>query len=190
MFSLNVYFERHFKKEYQKGRKASKLVEKFGDFKGLDKALIDEICLGVELNKVGYVGLSGKITQKLRNNEQLTTEETLEYRQYPQKGIEILSAKYKKKYDTPVVVGIIRENAERLDGKGFPSGLAGEAILDSTYIASICINFVEKFSQGKTILKIVEELEADKGLVPEEIKKDFLKFLSEKNEGIKEILNS
>lgn len=190
MFALSIYFERHFNREFKKGRKASKLVEKFGDFKGLDKALIDEICLGVELNKVGYVGLSGKITQKLRNNEQLTPEETLEYRQYPQKGIEILSAKYKKKYDTPVVVGIISEHCERYDGCGHPSGLAGEAIMETTYIGSLCIWFTEEISKGKTIWKIVHELEADKGMVPKAIKDDFIKFLSQKSYEIKEILNS
>lgn len=190
MFSLNVYFERHFKKEYQKGRKASKLVEKFGDFKGLDKALIDEICLGVELNKLGYIGVSKKIIQKLKNNEQLTPEETLEYRQYPQKGIEILSRKYKKKYDTPVVVGIISEHCERYDGCGHPSGLAGEAIMETTYIGSLCIWFTEEISKGKTIWKIVHELEADKGMVPKAIKDDFIKFLSQKSYEIKEILNS
>ena len=190
MFSLNVYFERHFKKEYQKGRKASKLVEKFGDFKGLDKALIDEICSGVQIYKIGYIGLSQGINQKLKNNEQLTPEETLEYRQYPKKGIEILSAKYKKKYDTPVVVGIISEHCERYDGCGHPSGLSGEAILDSTYIASLCIRFIEETSKCKTIWKIVHELEADKGMVPKAIKDDFIKFLSHKSDEIKEILNN
>lgn len=190
MFSLNVYFERHFKKEYQKGRKASRLVEKFGDFKGLDKALIDEICLGVQIYKIGYIGLSQGINQKLKNNEQLTPEEALGYREYPEKGVEILSAKYKKKYDTPVVVGIIREHCERYDGCGHPSGIAGETIMETTYIASICINFVEKFLQGKNICKIAEEFELDKGFVPEELKKEFLEFLSEKKYEIEEILKN
>ena len=190
MFNLTVYFERHFRKEYQKGRKASKVVEKFGAFKGLDKSLINKMCLGVQIYKIGYIGLSREITQKLKNNEQLTKEEILEYRRYPKKGIEILASKYQKKYDNSVVAGIIREHKERLDGCGYPSRISGETILETTYISSVCINFVEKFSQGKTILKIVEELELDEGFVPEELKKEFLEFLSQKSDEINEILNS
>lgn len=190
MFGLSIYFERNFVKEYKEGRKASKIAEEFGVFRGLDKSLIDEMCLGVQIYKIGYIGLSRGINQKLKNNEQLTPEETLEYRQYPKKGIEILSEKYKKKYDTPVVVGIIREHCERYDGCGHPSGLAGKAILDSTYIASICIWFIEETSKGKNIWEIAEELELDSGLVPEEIKDDFLEFLSQKSDEINEILNN
>ena len=189
MFSLNMYFERNFKKQYQKGRKASKMVEEFGVFRGLDKSLIDEMCLGVQIYKIGYIGLPRGINQKLKNNEQLTPEEALEYRQYPKKGIEILAAKYKKKYDTPVVVGIIREHNERFDGKG-PLNIAGEAILDSTYIASICIWFIEETSKGKKIWQILNKLERDPGMVPEAIKDDFIKFLSQKNDKIKKILNT
>ncbi len=190
MFSLNLYFERNFKEEYQKGRKASRVVKEFGVFRGLDKSLIDEMFLGVQIYKIGYIGLSQGINQKLKNNEQLTPEETLEYRQYPKKGIEILSAKYKKKYDTPVVVGIIREHCERYDGCGHPSGLAGETIMETTYIGSLCIWFIEETSKGKTIWQIVHKLERDPGMVPKAIKDDFIKFLSQKNDKIKEILNT
>jgi metal dependent phosphohydrolase len=190
MFNLTVYFERNFVKEYKMSKKASKIVEEFSKFKGLEKSLIRKICIGTELSKVGYIGLPKQIIEKLKNNQPLITEETLEYRQYPQKGIEILSAKYKKEYDDIVVLGIIREHAERIDGKGFPSGLAGEAILDSTYIASICIWFVEETSKGKTIWQILNKLERDPGMVPKAIKDDFIKFLLQKNDRIEEILNN
>ena len=189
MFNLTVFFERNFNKEYKEGRKASKIAEEFGVFRGLDKSLIDEMCLGVQIYKIGYIGLSQGINQKLKNNEQLTPEETLEYRQYPKKGIEILSAKYKKKYDTPVVVGIIREHCERYDGCGHPSGIAGETIMETTYIGSLCIWFIEETSKGKTIWQILNKLERDPGMVPKAIKDDFIKFLSQKNDKIKKILN-
>lgn len=190
MFNLTVFFERNFNKEYKEGRKASKIAEEFSKFKGLEKSLIRKICIGTELSKVGYIGLPKQIIEKLKNNQPLITEEILEYRKYPKKGIEILSAKYKKKYDTPVVVGIIREHCERYDGCGHPSGLAGEAILDSTYIASLCIWFIEETSKGKTIWQILNKLERDPGMVPKAIKDDFIKFLSQKNDKIKEILNN
>ena len=190
MFNLTVYFERNFVKEYKMSKKASKIVEEFSKFKGLEKSLIRKICIGTELSKLGYIGLKQKITQKLRNNEKLSKEEIVEYREYPKKGIEILSSKYKKEYDDIVVLGIIREHAERLDGKGFPSGLAGEAILNSTYIASICIWFIEETSKRKTIWEIVHKLERDTGMVPKAIKDDFIKFLSQKSDKINEILNN
>lgn len=189
MFNLTVFFERNFKKEYQEGQKASEIAEEFSKFKGLEKSLIRKICIGTELSKVGYIGLPRKITQKLRNNEQLTPEETLEYGQYPQKGIEILASKYRKEYDNPTIIGVIREHNERFDGKG-PLNIAGEAILDSTYIASICIWFIEETSKGNTISKIVHKLERDPGMVPKTIKEDFIKFLSQKNDKINEILNN
>ena len=190
MFALSIYFERNFNRTYKEARKASRVARKYGDFKGLDKALIDEICLGVELNKIGYSGLYRRIIQKLKNNEQLTPEEILKYREYPEKGVEILSEKYKKKYDTPIVVGIIREHNERYDGCGYPSGLAGETIMETTYIGSLCIWFIQEISKGNTISKIVHKLERDPGMVPEAIKDDFIKFLSQKNDKIKKILNT
>ena len=189
MFGLSIYFERNFVKEYKMSKKASKIVEEFSKFKELEKSIIRKMCIGTELNKVGYIGLP-QIVEKLKNNQPLTTKEILEYRKYPKKGIEIMASKYREEYDDPIIIGIISGHAERFDGKGFPSGLAGEAIMETTYISSICINFVEKFSQGKTILKIVEELELDKGFVPEELKKEFLEFLLQKSDEINEILNS
>ena len=190
MIALSIYFERNFKGEYNKGRKASKILQEFAMFKGLDKALVNQMSLGVQLYKVGYIGLPKPLVERLKNNQLLTNKEILEYRKYPQKGIEILANKYKKEYDTPVVVGIISEHCERYDGCGHPSGLAGEAILDSTYIASLCIWVIEETSKCKTIWKIVHELEADKGMVPKAIKDDFIKFLSQKSDEIKEILNN
>jgi len=190
MFNLSIYFERNFNSEYKKGRKASKIVEEFAMFKGIDKALVDEISLGTQLYKVGYIGLPKPLVERLKNNQMLTNKEILEYRKYPEKGVEILAGKYKQEYDNNTVIGIIREHTERYDGCGYPSGLAGEAILETTYIASICINFVEKISQGKNIWKIAEELELDNGLVPEEIKKDFIVFLLQKSEKIDQILNA
>ena len=40
MFNLTVYFERNFVKEYKMSKKASKIVEEFSEFKGLEKSLI------------------------------------------------------------------------------------------------------------------------------------------------------
>ena len=190
MFNLTVFFERNFKKEYEEAQKASKIAEEFSKFKGLEKSLIRKICIGTELHKVGYIGLPQKIIQKLKNNEQLAPEEILEYREYPTKGVEILSRKYMEEYDTPVVVGIIREHTERLDGCGYPSRISGKTILKTTYIASLCIWFIEENSKGKTILKIVNELEEDRGFVPKKLKKEFLRFLSQKSDKINEILNT
>lgn len=190
MFNLTVFFERNFKKEYEEAQKASKIAEEFSKFKGLEKSLIRKICIGTELYKVGYIGLPQKIIQKLKNNEQLAPEEILEYREYPTKGVEILSRKYMEEYDTPVVVGIIREHCERYDGCGHPSGLAGETIMETTYIGSLCIWFIEETSKGKTIWQILNKLERDPGMVPKAIKDDFIKFLSQKNDKIKEILNN
>lgn len=190
MFNLTVYFERNFVKEYKMSKKASKIVEEFSEFKGLEKSLIRKICIGTELSKLGYIGLQLRIIQKLRNNEKLSKEEVAEYREYPKKGIEILASKYKKEYDDIVVLGIIREHAERFDGRGFPSGLAGETIMETTYIGSLCIWFIQETSKGNTISKIVHKLERDPGMVPKTIKEDFIKFLSQKNDKINEILNN
>ena len=190
MFNLTVFFERNFNKSYKEGKKASKIAEEFSKFKGLEKSLIRKICIGTELSKVGYIGLPKQIIEKLKNNQPLTTEEILEYRKYPKKGIEILSRKYEKKYDNSVVAGIIREHCERYDGCGHPSGIAGEAIMETTYIGSLCIWFIEETSKGKTIWQILNKLERDPGMVPKAIKDDFIKFLSQKNDKIEEILNN
>ena len=190
MFGLSIYFERNFVKEYKMSKKASKIVEEFSKFKGLEKSIIRKMCIGTELNKVGYIGLPKQIIEKLKNDQELTQGEIVEYREYPKKGIEILASKYREEYDNPTILGIIREHAERLDGKGFPSRISGKAILKTTYIANLCIWFIEENSKGKTILKIVNELEEDRGFVPKKLKKEFLRFLSQKSDKINEILNT
>ncbi len=190
MFNLSIYLERNFNKEYKEARKASRLLQEFAEFKGLEKSLIHEMCLGTELNKIGYVSLPKVITCKLKYNKQLTLEERDEYKKYPLRGIEILSRKYKKEYDNSIIIGIILESKERFDGKGFPLGLSGDQINETSYLAMIVIWFIEQIYEGDTICEILNKLERDQGMVPQGIRDDFIKFISQKNDKIQEIIRN
>lgn len=98
---------------------------------GYDKQAAERIYLTGLLHDVGKIGVSDAV---LRKPGALTQEEFAEIRRHPDYGWAILCQLRELSYVLP---GVLHHH-ERLDGKGYPDGLEGDAIpLDARVIAVV-----------------------------------------------------
>ncbi len=83
---------------------------------------LEEIRLGAELHDIGKIGTRESVLNK---PGPLTPEEWAHVTEHVVLGERILAPLAR---DTPAVLRIVRHHHERMDGLGFPDGLAGERI--------------------------------------------------------------
>ena len=84
--------------------------------------VLDQIRLGGELHDIGKIGTRDHVLQK---PGPLTAPEFEEIKRHVTEGEEILEPLRRQH---PLVLQIVRNHHERLDGSGFPDGLRGTAI--------------------------------------------------------------
>jgi putative two-component system response regulator len=89
---------------------------------GLTEGDVQLIELGAELHDVGKIGVRESVLHKPGT---LTSEEYEHIMQHPAIGARILAPLLKH---APQVLHIVRSHHERLDGKGLPDGLGGDAV--------------------------------------------------------------
>jgi len=94
----------------------------FGRHLGLDKETLKTLSLGAMLLDIGKTRLR---TDLLTKAEQLTAPEIKEVRAHVEQGIAIL--KESSGMD-PRIVQMVKTHHERMDGSGYPDGLAADAI--------------------------------------------------------------
>src|SRR5205085_2157069 len=82
---------------------------------------VELIRLGTPLHDIGKIGIDDAI---IRKPDRLTPEEFKAMQAHTVKGAEIVNTVP----DLPPIIPIVRNHHERWDGKGYPDGLAGEAI--------------------------------------------------------------
>src|SRR5207253_4634341 len=88
---------------------------------GLPPEDIDLIRIGTPLHDIGKIGISDAI---LRKPDKLTPEEFDIMKTHTVKGHEIVATIRELR----PIIPIVRSHHERWDGRGYPDGLAGEAI--------------------------------------------------------------
>lgn len=93
-----------------------------GRLMGLAESELEELRLGGELHDIGKIGTRDAVLNK---PGPLTEEEFAEMRRHTTDGESMLSV---LREDHPLVLQIVRWHHERVDGTGFPDGLAREAI--------------------------------------------------------------
>ncbi len=98
---------------------------------GYTGAMLDEFQLGGELHDIGKIGTRDAVLNK---PSALTAEEFEEIKRHTVEGEEILEP---LRLEHPIVMQIVRWHHERMDGSGFPDGLAGDAIPEAARI--ICV---------------------------------------------------
>lgn len=98
---------------------------------GYTGAMLDEFQLGGELHDIGKIGTRDAVLNK---PSALSAEEFEEIKLHTVEGEEILEP---LRLEHPVVMQIVRWHHERMDGSGFPDGLAGDAIPEAARI--ICV---------------------------------------------------
>lgn len=93
----------------------------FGRHIGLPKRELDVLAMGVLLKDVGKVMLDSSILE----NESRNAAEEKAYREFVEFGCEILR---KTPNVEPRVISVVKTHCERINGNGFPNGLAGDKI--------------------------------------------------------------
>jgi response regulator RpfG family c-di-GMP phosphodiesterase len=88
---------------------------------GLPPAQVLDVELGALLHDIGEVGLAGDLAQK---DGPLTVDDVVEMRRHPDIGAALLSDLSPLRRAIPVV----QCHHERVDGRGYPRGLSGNAI--------------------------------------------------------------
>ncbi len=145
---------------------------------GLDYATVDTIHLAGLLHDIGKVGISEKILNK---PGPLTDEEFAAIKAHPVIGADIV----RNINGTEQVVEIVRHHHERFDGKGYPDGLAGEAISLPTRILTVADSYDamtsnRAYRRNFTTPEIVAEIERCAGVqFDPDVARVFITILSE-----------
>lgn len=101
----------------------------------LDDDAIDTIRLGARLHDIGKIGVSEEVLHK---PAKLTPEEYRHIMEHPVIGARVLGPLLR---DRPDALAIVRSHHERVDGKGLPDGLKGDAIPALVRIVSVADAF-------------------------------------------------
>jgi len=103
-------------------QRVSRYAVKTAVFLGFTGEILDQIRLGGELHDIGKIGTRDSVLQK---PGPLTVSEFEEIKKHVTEGEEILQP---LRREHPLVLQIVRNHHERMDGSGFPDGLVGEEI--------------------------------------------------------------
>ena len=127
----------------------------------LDKGRLDRLQQAALLHDIGKIGIRTGILNK---RGRLTDEEFATIRQHPAIGDKILS---------PIeafrdLIPIVRQHHERWDGKGYPDGLAGEAIVLEARILAVADVFDamasdRPYRKGMALSKVLSIIESEAG---------------------------
>jgi len=127
----------------------------------LDKERLDRLQQAALLHDIGKIGIRSDILNK---PGRLTDEEFTTIRQHPAIGDKILS---------PIeafrnIIPIVRQHHERWDGKGYPDGLAGEAIVLEARILAIADVYDamasdRPYRKGMGLAKVLSIIESEAG---------------------------
>lgn len=103
-------------------QRVSRYAVKTAVFLGFTGDVLDQIRLGGELHDIGKIGTRDSVLHKAGP---LTAAEFEEIKKHVIEGEEILQP---LRREHPLVLQIVRNHHERMDGSGFPDGLRGESI--------------------------------------------------------------
>jgi len=129
----------------------------------LDQDTVDTIALGAELHDLGKIGVSESVLHKAGK---LSDEEYRHIMEHPVIGARILGPLMR---DAPGALSIVRSHHERLDGKGLPDGLKGDAIPLEARVVAVADAFdamtsVRPYRPSLTVASAMAELEEGKGI--------------------------
>jgi putative nucleotidyltransferase with HDIG domain len=122
---------------------------------------IELIRIGTPLHDIGKIGIDDAI---LRKPDRLTAEEFEVMKTHTTKGAEILETVT----DLKPILPIVRSHHERWDGKGYPDGLAGEAISPLARVVALADAFDamtsdRPYRKGMPAAVAFAEIEKQKG---------------------------
>ena len=101
---------------------------------GLDTEALESLALGATLHDIGKIGVPDQVLLK---PSALSDDEAAAMRRHPLDGAEIVS-----RIETlHEILPIVRSHHERIDGRGYPDGLAGDAIPLAARIVAVADTF-------------------------------------------------
>lgn len=101
---------------------------------GLDSEALEGLALGATLHDIGKIGVPDQVLLK---PGRLNDEEAAAMRRHPEDGAEIVS----RIESLAGILPIVRSHHERIDGRGYPDGLAAEAIPLAARIVAVADTF-------------------------------------------------
>ena len=113
-------------------RRVALLAVQVGEALGLPPATLRHLAVGGLLHDVGKLSVAGDI---LRKPGALSDEEFAEVKRHPEAGVRLLR---ELGGFAAAVHSLVGEHHERLDGAGYPSGLAGEQLAIGPRILAVC----------------------------------------------------
>jgi cyclic di-GMP phosphodiesterase len=129
----------------------------------LEEDVVRQIELGGHVHDIGKIGVREAVLNK---TERLTDEEYEHIMIHPVVGWRVLAPLLG---DAPVALNIVRSHHERMDGRGVPDGLAGEAIPFEARIVAVA-DAIDAMTSGRpyrgnelTLTQAVEELQRNAG---------------------------
>src|SRR2546430_4819606 len=128
---------------------------------GLPRPVVEVITLGAELHDIGKIGVSEQVLHK---QGKLSEPEYRHIMEHPVIGARILAPLMR---DVPAALAIVRSHHERLDGRGFPDGLAGDQIPLEGRVVTIADSFdamtsVRPYRPALSVQKALQELDEGK----------------------------
>jgi len=128
---------------------------------GLPQSVVEVITLGAELHDIGKIGVSEQVLHK---EGKLSEPEYRHIMEHPVIGARILAPLMR---DVPAALAIVRSHHERLDGRGFPDGLAGDQIPLEVRVVTIADSFdamtsVRPYRPALSVQKALQELDEGK----------------------------
>lgn len=167
--------------------RVAKYAEMFGRYLGLEDDELETLILAADFHDIGKIGISDAVLLK---PDKLTDEEYAKIKLHPVISVNILASSETFKDALPP----IRHHHERIDGKGYPDGLAGDEIPKLARILSICDTFdaitSRRVYRGQlTIDDALSEIDRVKGVqLDKNFSELFIKFVTEKIDAIKAII--
>jgi HD-GYP domain-containing protein (c-di-GMP phosphodiesterase class II) len=129
----------------------------------LDDEVVRQIELGGHVHDIGKIGVREAVLNK---TEKLTDEEYEHIMIHPLVGWRILAPLLG---DAPIALNIVRSHHERMDGRGVPDGLSGDAIPLEARIVAVA-DAIDAMTSGRpyrgnelTLEQALEELHTNAG---------------------------
>lgn len=152
------------------------LVCGFALFLGLNKDTAQKMTLGALLHDIGVAKVPRAIIEK---NAKLSTNEMDVIKKHLAWGHQLCK---KDGFDDPIIMDMLINHHERLDGSGYPRGLKKEKLSKLARITAIvdvydAMTGEKAYQKGQQPINALRHLLADKSKFDQELVQQFIKFL-------------
>jgi HD-GYP domain-containing protein (c-di-GMP phosphodiesterase class II) len=152
------------------------LICGFGLYLGLKKETVQQMTLGAIVHDAGVAKVSRAILEK---SAPLTENEMSVVKKHVVWGIELCK---RDGFDQPMIIDMVANHHERIDGSGYPKGLTGDKISKLAKITAIvdvydAMTGDRPYKDGEHPLKVFRFLMSQQQKFDQELVQQFIKYL-------------